>query len=51
MSLAYTPLQMRQFAKRREQMRMLRSRGWTLQAIGEKFAVKRQRVAQILGTK
>ena len=32
-----------------ENMRRLRSRGWTLSSIGRRYGVSKQRVAQIIG--
>ena len=36
-------------AKRDEQIRALRTKGWLVQALADKFGVRKQRISQICG--
>lgn len=47
MSGAYSTL-LKQYAKRREQIRTLRAAGWTLERIGRRYGMSKQRVGQVL---
>jgi DNA-directed RNA polymerase sigma subunit (sigma70/sigma32) len=39
---------LKQWEKRRAEMRALRAKGWTLERVGKRYGISRQRVLQIV---